>query len=52
MNGRYGEFEQRRCIFNNSRLRSSPTWLRIDQYQKFGSLPKLFQEPEMAAIRP
>ena len=21
MNGRYGEFEQRRCIFNNNRLR-------------------------------
>ena len=36
----------------NNRKRSLPTWLRIDQYQKFGSLPKLFQAPEMAALRP
>ena len=31
---------------------SLPTWLRNNQYQKFRSLPKLFQAPEMAAIRP
>jgi len=39
-------------FISNGRLRSLPTWLRINQYQKFRSLPKLFQAPEMSAIRP